>query len=333
MSAAIAQSLPATSVVPVPAPPAEETLLVIGEQPGPGMWKVSKGDHVMWIIGTQTPVLEKMKWRAKGIKAVIAEAQEILSEPRISISTGQIGFFRALMLLPSAMEARKNPDNAMLKDIIPAELYPRWLVLRDRYVEEFNTTDESKDIERWLPMFAAYELYGKAIKKSGMTLGSPVWPVITAVAKTHKVNIRNIVFEPTIRDPGAALKELRSTRLADLECFAKTIERIETDLSAMRQRANAWASGDIDALRRLPASDQRAACSAAIRDASFVKTLGVQNVTAQVENAWMIAAESALANNKVTLAVLPVADLFAADGYLTKLRKRGYSIAEPDATP
>ena len=321
----------ATATEASSAPIMLEKMIVSGEQPGPGMWKVSKGKHVLWIVGTQTPVPQKMTWRAKGLEAIVAQSQQVIAEPSISISIKQIGYFRALTMLPSAMQVRKNPDDATLKDIVPADLYARWQVVRDKYIDQYNLTDEENDIERWRPMFAALELYRKAINKSGLTSSSPVWPVIRNAANKHKVKITEVKFEPAINDPRGALKELRASRLADIDCFAKTIERIETDLAAMRIRANAWATGDIETIRKLPATDQRAACEAAIRDASFMKTLGAQNLPAQVENMWLLAAEAALKNDAVALAILPIGRLVATDGYLAKLKARGYAVEEPES--
>ena len=313
------------------APIVLETMMVSGEQPGPGLWKVSKGEHVLWIVGTQTPVPQKMTWRAKGIEAIVAQSQEVLSPPSMSVSMKQIGWFTALTMLPSALQLRKNPDNAELKDIVPPELHARWLLVRDKYIDSYDINDEEKNIERWRPMFAALELYRKAINKSGLTSANPVWPVIRDAAKKHNVKITEVKFEPAINEPRAALKELRSTRLADIDCFAKTIERIETDLAAMRIRANAWARGDVQAIRKLPATDQRAACETAVRNASFMKTLGTQNAVAQMEAMWLNAAESALKNNTVALAVLPIVQIVSQDGYVAKLRARGYAVQEPDA--
>jgi hypothetical protein len=98
----------------------------------------------------------------------------------------------------------------------------------------------------------------------------------------------------------------------------------------MRIRANAWARGDIEAMRKLPAGDQREACEAAIRAASFMKTLGAQNATEQMDSLWLAAAESALKNDSVALAVLPIAQILAPDGYLAKLRAKGYVVVEPE---
>ncbi len=332
-------SISAGAVLANPSPPANtpvppsadtETLLIVGEQPGPGMWKVSRGNNVLWIVGTLTPVPQNMTWRAKSLKAVIAQSQEVLREPTISVSMKQIGYFTALTMLPSAMEARKNPDNAMLKDIVPPDLYPRWLLLRDKYVDQYNTDNEDTDIERWRPMFAALHLYSKAIRKSGLTNTNAVWPVIDESAKKYRVKVTELKLEPPVNNARSALKEFRANRLADLDCFAKTITRIETDLDAMRSRARAWAVGDVDQLRRFPVSDQRAACQEAITNASFVKTLGAQNIPAQLETLWLTSAENALTKNAVTVAVLPIAQLVTPDGYLAKLRQKGYVVTEPE---
>lgn len=322
--AAFAQSSVATTVPPV----VLDTVMVSGTQPGPGMWKVSKGDHVLWIVGTHSPLPVKMNWRAKGVESIVSQAQEILGEPGVGVTLKQLGYWTALTMLPNAFEVRKNPDGAVLKDIVPADLHRRWEVLRDKYVDGYNTEDN--DIERWRPTFAARELFYGAMKQMGMSTTNVVWPVINAAAKKHNVKITAITLTPEIKDARGAMREFRATRLDDLACFAKTIERVETDLEATRQRANAWATGDVDSLRKLPESDQRAACEAAFRNASFLKKLNSEDVIAQVEKMWLDGVEKALTTNKVTLTALPITRLIAADGYLAKLKARGFVVVEPE---
>ena len=322
--AAIAQSSVATTVPPV----VLDTMMVSGTQPGPGMWKVANGDHVLWIVGTHSPLPVKMNWRAKGVENIVSQAQEILGEPGVGISLKQLGYWTALTLLPNAFEVRKSPDSAVLKEIVPADLHRRWVVLRDQYVDGYNTEDN--DIERWRPMFAARELFSGAIKQMDMSNANVVWPVIHAAAKKHNVKVTAMTLSPEINDARGAMREFHATRLDDLACFAKTIERVETDLDATRRRANAWATGDVDALRKLPESDQRAACDAAFRNASFLKKLNGQDLLAQVEKMWLDGVEKALTTNKVTLTALPITRLIAADGYLAKLKARGFVVAEPE---
>ncbi len=79
-------------------PPTLGTVLVTGEQLGPGLWKVSKGDHVLWILGTQAPLPKKMSWRATEVEKTIAQSQEVLADASAKVD---VGFFRMLTLLPS----------------------------------------------------------------------------------------------------------------------------------------------------------------------------------------------------------------------------------------
>jgi hypothetical protein len=44
---------------------------------------------------------------------------------------------------------------------------------------------------------------------------------------------------------------------------------------------------------------------------------------------WLEQAQSALARNKVTFAVLPMSQLLRADGYIAKLQARGYDVTPP----
>ena len=102
-----------------------DEVVVSGEYPGPGLWKVTRADdaagHVMWIVGEPPPLPKRMKWKSKDIEAVALSAQEILLDSAVRMDTDEkIGFFTGLTLLPAILEARRNPDDAKLKDLLPA---------------------------------------------------------------------------------------------------------------------------------------------------------------------------------------------------------------------
>ncbi len=86
------------SALPNLKPPLDE-VVVTGEFPGPGMWKVTRaGDaasHVLWIVGEPPPLPKRMKWKSKDIEAVALGAQEILRDSAVSMEPDEkIGFFR-----------------------------------------------------------------------------------------------------------------------------------------------------------------------------------------------------------------------------------------------
>jgi hypothetical protein len=107
------------------------TVVVSGVQPGPGLWPVSKGDHVLYILGTQSPLPRDMTWRADELRQVLGEAGAVLGPPGVTIGA-DIGFFRGLTLMPSALKAMKNPDGATLDEVLPPDIYQRWSMLRQR---------------------------------------------------------------------------------------------------------------------------------------------------------------------------------------------------------
>ena len=133
----------------------------------------------------------------------------------------------------------------------------------------------------------------------------------------------------SIAEPKRALKEFSAASLNDLQCFEKTLDRIQGDLDNMAARANAWAVGDINLLRDLPSNSQFAACSAAFTEAALARKYGINDLSQQVERKWMSVAESALARNTSTFAMLPISELLKTDGYMAKLQAKGYEVQAP----
>ncbi|MCL1633051.1 TraB/GumN family protein [Luteimonas sp. SX5] len=299
-----------------------QAVVVSGSQPGPGLWRVSKGDHVLWILGTQSPLPRRMEWESGPVEKVVSQSQEVIQPPSVGVKA-DVGFFRMLGLIPSALKARRNPDDKTLQQVVPADQYARWQRLKAHYI------GKDRGIERWRPVFAALELYDKAIEKSGMTTSGVVAPVVAKMAKRYNVKVTPAKVEIPIAEPRRALKEFSTASLDDLQCFEKTLDRIQGDLDNMVARANAWAVGDINLLRDLPANSQFAACSAAFTEAGLARKYGMSDLAKQVERKWLSVAEAALANNASTFAMLPIGELLKTDGYMAKLQAKGYQVQAP----
>ena len=299
-----------------------EAVVVSGTQPGPGLWRVSKGEHVLWVMGTLSPLPRKMTWLSSEADAILADAQEVVRSPGVSFDA-DVGIVRGALLIPSLLKARRNPQGSTLKDVLPADLYARWSVLKARYL------GRDAGVEKWRPMFAAHELYQEALKKAGLTESGVVSPVVDKAVKRHDIKTTSPVVKFTVEQPKEAIKEFQQTSLNDVECFRKTLDRIENDLPLMVERANAWSVGDIDALRALPYDNQQIACLSAFSGAEFARKRGVTDVPAKVEGQWLSAAETALENNRVSFATLPIAELLKPDGYLSKLQAKGYEVEAP----
>lgn len=299
-----------------------DVMVVTGVQPGPGMWKVSKGDHVMWIMGTQLPLAKKMEWESRDVEKTIAQSDEVLFETSVEVKTDQ-GMFRNMLLIPSLFKARKNPNDAELKEVLSPDLYQRWSVLKAKYIGRDNS------IEKWRPIFAAQELYEKATEKSGLSSENIVRPVVVAAAEKNKKRIIRPKIEITIEKPKAMIKEFSNSSLEDMDCFSKTLNRLETDLNGMIERGNAWAIGDVEGLTKLTYADQNVSCISALTNAAVVQKRGLSDIRKRSMDAWLAAADTALAKNKSTFALLPMGELLRPTGLLASLRAKGYVIEAP----
>ena len=301
-----------------------EEVLVTGQQPGPGLWKVTRpGDpqgHVLWILGNYSPLPKNMTWRSTELAAVLSASQAVLAPVSVSASAGPLG---GITLLPSLIGVRGNPGDKRLQEVVPADLYARWLPLKARYL------GNDRRVEVWRPIFAAQELYRAALKTNGLVPYDGVWPAVEKLARKARVPITEPTIELKVEKARAAIKEFKSTPFADVECFSRTLQRLESDLDLMRERANAWAAGDVARLRRLAPVERASACIGVLLESSFMQQRGFGDVLERTRNAWVAAAEMSLASNESTVAVLSVDEILKPNGYVARLKDKGYVVIDP----
>jgi hypothetical protein len=302
-----------------------EAVVVAGVQPGPGLWKVRRGEHLLYILGTQSPLPKNMTWRSDEVTQALQLTDEVLGSPSVTLDA-DVGFFGRLTLLPSALKAAKNPDGEKLQDVLPADVYARWSVLKRRYM------GRDGGVEKKRPVIAAYQLYIEALSDTGLREGGVVGPVIDAALKQRKMKRTPTSLKIKLEDPRAALADFRSETLKpeDLACFSKTLDLIENDLPQVAARANAWAVGDWPALRSGARQDWQQACASAWFNTETARKRGISDVEARVQKHWMGIAEGALQKNRITFATLPVWQLVKPDGYLAALQAKGYEVEAPE---
>lgn len=299
-----------------------DTVLVTGTQPGPGMWKVSRGDHVLWILGTAPVLPSGIEWKGDDVRGVLEQADAVLREPGISVGA-DVGLFRGLLMLPSAMKATKNPDGRTLREVLPAPTYARWAVLKQHYL------GRDGGVEKKRPFFAAEELYSRAIKRSGFG-GGAVYKVVDEVMERRRMKRTPTALQITIKDPKAAIADFRKESFGPEEqvCLTRTMDAVENDLPRMIRYANAWATGNVEILRAMSLTD-RSACWTAWANTDAARKRGANDIEAQIRGKWLEVAETELAKNKVTFAMLPMSELLSANGYLASLRAKGYAVEDP----
>lgn len=297
------------------APDALAEVVVEGRHEGPRMWRVQKGDHVLWILGTVSPLPKKLVWQPDAVQAALHQTQEVVPAwPSYGIGANPI---TALRVYIQWRRMQKPPDHLPLRETVPPELYARVMALKDRYDRNDST------LEQLRPMLAAERLLTKVLDASGLTARNEIQARVLELARDAGVHVRQDKLR--IDDPVNVLKDVGATPLSgEVACLESVVTRLETDLGAMQQRARAWALGDVDALRALPHTDNRTPCVAAVSTSERVR-----NLIERAQDDWLISVQEALARNRGTLAVQSMDRLLGEKGALATLRSRGYVVEGP----
>jgi hypothetical protein len=274
----------------------------------------------MWVFGTYDPLPTKMEWRSRDIEKVIAASQQYLKPPGSGAGVSVLG---GISVLPFLFGITKNPDGATLKDVLPPDLYARWRPLKEVYF----AGDDS--IERERPMFVASQLASRARKAAGLDGGREIGKKINELVEKHGLKVVDATYTFTIKDPGKTAREFKKSAVNDAPCLAKTIEQLETELNQMRARANAWAVGELDAIRKLNYGE-RDACFDGVSTGSLAKNQPeLLTVKEKGASSWVSAAEKALATNASTFAAVPINEILNPKGVIATLQAKGYTVEPP----
>jgi uncharacterized protein YbaP (TraB family) len=282
---------------------------------GPPLWRVSRGEHELWLFGTVTTVPKDLAWDPRAVERAIAGSQEVLLPPgaRAAVSLKPVHLVRAWR---RARELGRNPRGSALSDVLPPELERRYAALRDRYASD------DRGLEPLRPLLAAARLYDAAVAEMELESGRDVQESIERLA--HRAKVASTDAQLHV-DPHSLLDQAaRVPKEAELDCVAKVFALIEAGDGTIEARARAWAAGDVAQLRLLNAPDIRKECLA---HPGWPE--GLRATLRAAEDKWFAAAEQALAENRSTFALLDMRELLAADGLLARFRERGYEVREP----
>jgi hypothetical protein len=315
--ALLLMSANAFSIEPVPLNPESdepdlEVVLVRGEQPGPGLWKVTSGEHVLWILGEVSPIPRKVRWRSQKFEQVLRDSQELL----LDFS----GYWQANFDEMSAYRrAEKLPDGVTLADVISPQLHAR--------VESTAKMFDAPSLEKLYPFAATNRLVTSAMKRLDLN-GFSARFAAEALAKERPMKITRFLAPESSADE--RLKTWQQE--ANAVCLERVVDTLEDGGTGLKRLANAWSIGDIDSMRRLvPAFSfsrdgiRADECAAAMRGGEErSREYDIRRV-----KGWLEQAERALRDNRSTVAVVLMSEILASDGYLAALRERGYDVVEP----
>jgi uncharacterized protein YbaP (TraB family) len=291
-------------------PQVMDDLVVTGEHPGPGLWHVHRGTAQLWILGSMSPLPKGITWRSKQVEQLLDGTNQVLVQKPF-----EVGIARILWLLITERSVLMVTGGKRLKDVLPPELHARFAIQRAKY-----TSDPNK-WERFRPLVAAAFLQQAAFHQAGLSTRLDLGAAMRTLAKKHHVKVEEIKIAG-VSDVMEALKTLPPT--TENACVAAALVTIESDLPRLVDRAQAWASGNVERIEKLREPAEVDACRAAL-DAG----VGAAELIARMRRSWLSTLETHLQNGGVTVAVMNIDMLLEPGGLLDELRAKGYEVDAP----
>ena len=323
LGALLLGALPAVAQTPrpvaAPATPEMEEIEISAPRTGPRMWKLTRaGDsaHVVWILGTLSPLPRRFVWQTDAVDAVLARSQELIPDvPSAELHFGPIMWIRLYL---QWRKTRAVADHETLQQTLPAALYARF------EAQKLKFAPREDSLENLRPMVAGARLFNRALEASGLShREDDLSQTVIKLARQKDVPVYKDKLK--IDDPLGLLKSLNQIPpAAEQSCLLTMIERMESDLGTMQQRAVAWSKGDVATLRQLPYPDEQTACLQALSSVARVN-----NLLQQYQADWLSAVEDSLSRNASALALQPMDQLLGDAGLLAQLRTKGYTITGP----
>jgi uncharacterized protein YbaP (TraB family) len=250
-----------------------------------------------------------MTWRSAEVEQLLSRTDTVLAAKPVEITLP-----RALWIMFSQRSLVMNPGGARLRDVLPAPLYTQFAALRSRYAAGPDKW------ERYRPIIAAALLEDEALKISRLSTRLDVSLTVRRLARQHHVHVIEVRV-PDGPDLLAALKTVSAE--AQSRCVASMLQTVESGMPALEQRAQAWASGDVERIRATPETTEQLCGQLLDIDSQGTHAPG------QTRNRWLAALEDQLQRAGNTLAVIDMELLLPPDGLLESLRARGYTVEGP----
>jgi uncharacterized protein YbaP (TraB family) len=287
-----------------------DEIIVTGERAGPGLWHVYKGAAQLWIFGTVSPLPKDMTWRSQQLEKILDGTDQVLVAKPF-----EIGIARALWLLVTQRDLLLVGHGKKLVDVLPAELHARFAAQRAKF------TKDADKWEKFRPIIAAAFLEEDALHAVGLSTRLDLADEVRSLARKHHVRIEEFKIAG-LHDVLDALKTLPPA--TEQKCVAASLATIETGMPRLVDRAQAWATGDVQRIQSLPESGEVAECRAAI-----TVDPGAGDLYTLLRQTWIENMARHLETGGVTLAVVSMDMLIEPGGFLDALRSRGYAIDPP----
>jgi len=302
---AMAQTVPDTTPSQAAAPTAKPwsditEVVVRAHAPGPAMWKLTRGDATVWVMGTLHVAPKAINWDANRFRRILNGAH-VLILPRI------------IQDEPVSEQDMELSGSQQLSDVVSAPAYHRFLT--DLQRENF---DDLPNGLAYQPAWAGAWLIVRIYIAHDITTHI-VPPEVATYAAQSGVAVK-YVDRHTNRLQ--ARQYSRMDKAAGEACLDDYLDGIDHDLATTDLMGKAWAEGDVPTILANHREPAWVTCFLAQpKYAAIYETYAVDDMVKAVDDALKTPGKS--------VAVMPLSDLLRRDGILDRLRAEGVTITAP----
>lgn len=278
-----------------------DDVIVTARRAGAPMWTVERGDSVVILVGSIEGVPRDYLWRPEALEAATRDSRRVLYPMEARASAADI-----LRMLWRIRTIARLPAGTTIADHVPPELLARLERLK---------ADERSDSWRTESLAGlSFDLMRDAGRERGAR-GAPT--VVRAAARAARI-------------PGEPVGVVRGDELIDnlitlppstyVKCLEAATAAAEAGPVGAAARLDAWSGLRVAEVLANPLDQALNLCWPS----------GDPEVAPLVRTRWAEAADAALSQPGVTLAVAPLRILAEPGGVLDGLEARGFDVVGPE---
>jgi hypothetical protein len=292
-------SLPADSV---------ESVTVTADAKGPAIWRLTRGQGEVWILGTIGPMPEDLAWNRDSLQRLVAGARQLLLPP-----APDVGMVDAAWFYLWHGDLLRQPGGRTLQQTLPPALAARFA--QAATLAGKTTADYDGDAA----LVAAMRLQRDFLSSRDLTRREPR-ETVERLARRARVPVRRMgEFDlmPTVR----AVLALPQDR--QQPCLAQAVDDTFRQARDAVAAADAWADGAVEQVKAHYAETKLLECVTAISpQAAGVNALSVSLIVKGLDQALNEGGKSA--------AVISIGPLLRQGGVLEQLAAKNVTISHPE---
>ncbi len=278
-------------------------VVIRAKVPGPAMWKLTRGNSTIWVLGVLEEAPLDLKWDDRRLKRTLDGARYLIApgEARYN-EDNEKTYHRASML----------PPVQSLKDVVSSTTYLRFQQTVDS--QGGLTVDK---YAHYIPERAGAEMYEDVLLHSGIGTDVDQVPQVKAMAGTG-TEIRD-AFRFDGDMTGREL--LRLTPAQNEACLNAYLDAVDFDRDTLPRMAHAWASGDLPTVLHLYQDSPALTCDLMTPDWAAYEQTAMTDMTRTIEETLKKPGKS--------VAVMTISQLLRKGGVLDQLHADGVDVTSP----